>query len=100
MNHAIGSRITGYILSLILTCIAFFIIIEPEFFGFANMGAVIAIFCLALLQSIVQLIFFIDVWHEKDTFWNVTVFASTVSIIFVVIFFSILIINHLNYNMR
>jgi len=100
MNHVIASRITGYILSLTLTCLAYFIIVQPEFFDLTNKIAVIAIFGLALLQSLVQLIFFIDVWHEKDTFWNISVFISTISIIVIIIFFSIWIINHLNYNMH
>lgn len=100
MNHAVASRITGYILSLIVTCLAYVIIVQPEIFDFTNKIAVFTIFGLALLQSLVQLIFFIDVWHERGTFWNLGVFISTVSIIFIVIFFSILIINHLNCNMR
>src|SRR5438445_9091421 len=100
MNHALASRISGYILSLILTCLAYSIIVQPAFFDFTNNVAFITILGLAFLQSLVQLIFFIDVWHEKGTFWNLSVFISTISIIFIVLFFSILIINHLNYNMR
>jgi heme/copper-type cytochrome/quinol oxidase subunit 4 len=54
---------------------------------------------LALAQSLVQLIFFINVWKEKESFWNLGIFISTVSIIFIVVYFSIWIINHLNYHM-
>ena len=54
---------------------------------------------LALIQSVVQLVFFIDVWKEEGIRWNLIFFVSTVTIIFIVIFFSIWIINHLNYNM-
>lgn len=100
MHHSLSMRITGFIASLILTLAAYFMIVQPEFFHFANKTAVTAIFILALIQSLVQLIFFINVWKEEGPLWNLTVFLSTVSIIFIVIFFSIWIIDHLNYNMR
>lgn len=97
MHHKLGRPIVGFILSLALTLIAYFIMINPESFELKT--AVLAIFVLALVQSLIQLIFFIHVWKEGGTYWNSTVFASTATIIFVVVFFSIWIINHLNYNM-
>lgn len=100
MSHAFLLRTTGFILSLILTLAAYFIIVEPEFFHLDTQPAIIVIFTLALIQSFVQLIFFIHVWKEEGPLWNLGVFLSTVSIIFIVIYFSIWIINHLNYNMR
>jgi cytochrome o ubiquinol oxidase operon protein cyoD len=100
MHPEFSMRIKGFILSLILTFTAFFIIVNPAFFNMDIKTAVILIFSLALLQSIVQLFFFIDVWKEKGALWNLTVFLSTVSIIFIIIAFSIWIINHLNYHMH
>lgn len=100
MMQALTSRFTGYFLSLLLTFAAYFIIASPAYFNFDVKSAVIAIFALALLQSLVQLIFFIHVWKEKGPLWNLWVFISTVSIIFIIIFFSIWIIQHLNYNMQ
>lgn len=97
--NTLSLRITGYLLSLILTFAAYFLIVTPTFFNFDVYRAALTIFCLALLQSIVQLIFFINVWKEEGPSWNLWVFLSTISIIFVIIFFSIWIINHLNYNM-
>lgn len=96
--HELTVRLTGFIASLALTLIAYLIILNPEFFNLQT--AIIVIFSLALIQSLVQLIFFIDVWKKKELVWNLGIFISTVSIIFIVIFFSIWIINHLNYNMR
>lgn len=100
MNHTLSLRITGFITSLILTLGAYFIILNPESFHFDSKMAVIVIFFLALVQALGQLIFFINVWKEKGPLWNLWVFLSTVSIIFIIIVFSIWIINHLNYNMR
>lgn len=99
MNE-LSLRISGYISSLILTVLAYFIILHSEFFYFTNRESIIIIFVLAIVQSLVQLIFFIDVWKEKKTFWNLSIFVSTVTIIFIVIYFSIWIMNHLNYNMH
>jgi cytochrome o ubiquinol oxidase operon protein cyoD len=100
MHHELSFRLTGFITSLLLTLAAYFIILNPSFFNFDIKTAITVIFILALLQSLVQLIFFINVWKEKGPLWNLSVFISTVSIIFVIIYFSIWIINHLNENMR
>lgn len=99
MHRELLFRLTGFITSLILTLVAYFIILNPEFFSFNVKTAIIVIFILALIQSCVQLIFFINVWKEDGPLWNLSIFISTVSIIFIVIFFSIWIMNHLNYNM-
>ena len=100
MHQELSHRITGFIASLVLTLVAYFIIVHPHFFSFDIQTAVIIIFTLALIQSLVQLIFFINVWKEKESIWNLGVFISTASIVFIIIFFSIWIINHLNYNMQ
>lgn len=97
MNHELALRTVGFMTSLLLTLAAYFIIQNGEFF---NVGrSIIAIVILALIQSLVQLAFFIDVWRGKESVWMVTVFISTVSIIFIIIYFSIWIMNHLNENM-
>ena len=99
--HEISLRITGFIGSILLTLASYFIILNPTLFNLNNKSAAIAIFIFALIQSILQLICFINVWKEEEgTFWNLSVFISTVSIIFIIIYFSIWIINHLNYNMH
>ena len=100
MYHALSLRATGFITSLLLTLAAYFIILHPEFFNFDIKTAVIVIFTLALIQSLVQLIFFINVWKEEGPLWNLGIFISTVSIIFIIVYFSIWIMNHLNYNMQ
>lgn len=100
MNRELSFRVTGFITSLILTIAAYLIITNPEFFDFNVKTAIIIIFILALIQLLFQLIFFINVWKEKGPLWNLGIFISTLSIIFIVVFFSIWIMNHLNYNMR
>jgi len=92
-------RLTGFFASAALTLAAYFVIIHPEWFAMSNTMSMTTIFLLGAVQSIVQLLCFIDIWWEKGPLWNFYVFLSTVSIIFVVIFFSIWIMTHLNDNM-
>jgi cytochrome o ubiquinol oxidase subunit IV len=93
------SRTIGYIASLILTGGAFLIFFRPDFFHLEMKMNILVIFILAVLQCSVQSIFFLHILSEKGPRWNLVVFASTVSIIFVIVFFSVWIMNHLDYNM-
>jgi cytochrome o ubiquinol oxidase subunit IV len=92
-------RIVGFLLSLLLSFCAYFIILHPGLFQLRNVTAVQAILLLAALQSFVQFVFFLDVWREKGALWNLGFFVSTISIICIIIFFSIWIMDNLNYNM-
>ena len=89
--------IFGFVASLLLTTASFLIIANPDYFSL-NM-AVITLLMLAGVQFIVQAVSFIHIWHEKGIPWNLVVFFSTISIVFIVIVFSIWIMDHLNYNM-
>jgi cytochrome o ubiquinol oxidase subunit IV len=98
-QHTLTLRIVGFLVSLLLTIVAYFMIVSPALFSVETRGAVLAILILALLQSVVQSIFFLDLGREKKPYWNLVVFISTISIIFIIVAFSIWIMHHLNYNM-
>lgn len=100
MQHKLSLRIIGFLASLILTLATYYIIVHPDVLNFDTQTTIMVIFTFALIQALIQLIFFINVWKEKGPLWNLSVFLSTVSIIFVIIFFSIWIMNNLNYNME
>jgi cytochrome o ubiquinol oxidase subunit IV len=95
----VKSRAIGFVLSLVLTLAAYFIITSPAAFHLETNTAILVIFILAVLQFIVQSVFFLNIWSEKGPRWNLLVFISTLSIIFIIIVGSIWIMNHLNYNM-
>lgn len=95
----IFTRILGFILSLALTIGAYFLMVRPHFFNLKIENVVLIIFILALLQFIVQLLFFISLWKEKGPPWNLSVFISTISIVLIIIAFSIWIMDTLNYRM-
>lgn len=99
MNQkTLSSRLIGFAASLILTLTAFLIVMRPEF-HLGTQGTIIVIFILALLQFVVQSIFFLNLLSEEGPRWNLFVFLSTLSIIVIIILGSIWIMNHLNYNM-
>lgn len=93
------SRFIGFVASLILTGAAFLIFFQPDFFHLSMKMNIMVIFIFAILQCSVQSIFFLHILSEKGPRWNLVVYASTVSIIFIIIFFSIWIMDSLNYRM-
>lgn len=99
MDKKTSLRATGFLLSLALTLAAYSIMVYHQNFNLKVEMAVAIILFFAVLQALVQVLFFIDIWHEKGPEWNIGVFLSTLSIIFVIVYFSIWIMNNLNYLM-
>jgi cytochrome o ubiquinol oxidase operon protein cyoD len=87
------SYLTGFILSIILTLIAYFAVVNHV------PNALIIILTLAIVQLLVQLIFFLHVTKGSDRVWNTVVLFSTVGIVLILVLGSIWIMGHLNYNM-
>jgi cytochrome o ubiquinol oxidase operon protein cyoD len=94
MHKSLTSRIIGFTLSLILTAFSFFLISRGE-----CGGTVALILVLAILQAIVQSVCFLNILSEEGPRWNLVVFVSTLSIVLIIVIFSIWIMDHLNYNM-
>jgi cytochrome o ubiquinol oxidase operon protein cyoD len=99
MHKTLSSRFIGFFGSLILTLAAFLIIARPELFRFPSQIAIGVILVLAILQALVQSIFFLNILSEKGVRWNLIVFASTLSIILIIVLGAIWIMGHLNCNM-
>lgn len=98
-SNSLAKRIIGFAGSLILTLTAFLIFYRPDFFHLDMKINIVLILTLAVLQAAVQSIFFLHVLSEKGPRWNLVVFASTITIVLIIIVFSIWIMNHLHYNM-
>ncbi len=99
MHRTLIARIIGFVASLILTVAAFIIVIHPDFFSLTMQMNILAIFLLAILQFIVQSVCFLKLLEEKGPRWNLFVYLSTISIVLVIVIFSIWIMHHLDYNM-
>lgn len=95
-NTPIKLYITGFVLSLLLTLLAY--LIKVMHMLDASLMQVFIII-LAMVQLIVQLFFFLHLGEEKKPRWNLQFLISTVGIILLVVIASLWIMSHLNYNM-
>jgi cytochrome o ubiquinol oxidase subunit IV len=99
-STSLSPRIIGFVSSLVLTLTAFLIFFYPDFFHLGTKRNIMVVLILAVLQCTVQSIFFLNVLSEKGTRWNLVILASTISVIVIIVVFSIWIMNHLEYHMH
>ncbi|CDR35238.1 cytochrome o ubiquinol oxidase subunit IV [Criblamydia sequanensis] len=86
----------GFILSLILTFISFFLAFKNILKGeFLFLGLSI----LAILQASIQLFFFLHVGKEKAPYWKALVFLFMLSVTCIVVIGSLWIMYSLDYRM-
>ena len=96
------SYVTGFILSIVLTLAAYFIVqihVASEHSVISHAILIPAILILAVAQLLVQLFFFLHIGHETGPRWNLAILLSTVVLILIIVVGSIWIMNNLNYNM-
>ena len=91
------SYIFGFVTSVLLTLTAYFSVVNHTF---ENTILISSIVSLAVLQLIVQLLFFLHLLEGKpsEKGWGLIIFFSTISIILVIIIGSLWIMNNLNYH--
>lgn len=95
----LSEYVIGFVLSIALTLAAFFVVLRPGFFHLDQGGVLVAILILALVQLLVQLLFFLHIGHETGARWNLGILLTAISIIFIIVAASLWIMGHLNYNM-
>ncbi|HEX5429471.1 MAG TPA: cytochrome o ubiquinol oxidase subunit IV [Patescibacteria group bacterium] len=88
--------VLGLLLSIFLTLLAYKLVVDQTF---AGNKLIFAILTLALVQLVVQLIFFLHVGSEPRPHWNLAMFVSTVGLILIIVVGSLWIMANLNYNM-
>ncbi len=94
-HKTLESYIVGFMLSLIFTFIPYYMVINQTVSGTA---LILTILGFALLQMLVQVIFFLHLGRGPKPFYNVGFFIATVGIILIVTVGSVVIINNLHYN--
>lgn len=99
MNKSLSSRIIGYVSSLIFTLTAFIIIIYPEFFPFGKEMNIVFLLVLACLQFVAQSICFLHVVGDKGPRWNLVVYLSTLSVVLIIVLFTMWVMARLDYRM-
>lgn len=96
MSPKVRTYVIGYVTSIILTLIAFALVIQG---ALPAIMIVVVIVGLAIVQLIVQLVFFLHIGSGTGSKWKVTTFAFAILTVFIVVGGSIWIMNNLNYNM-
>jgi cytochrome o ubiquinol oxidase operon protein cyoD len=92
----ISTYVIGFILSLVLTLTAFLIVSKHGIHGNA---LIFSLAGLALIQFLVQLVFFLHMDSEPKPRWNLTALFFAVTVIVILVAGSLWIMYHLNYNM-
>lgn len=95
-NSPLISYIVGFILSIVLTFVAYILVVNHILEGVWLVGAIIV---LAIIQLFVQLFFFLHLGKESKPRWNLLMFSFALLVVVIVVFGSLWIMNNLNYNM-
>lgn len=93
---SITPYVIGFLLSIVITLISYIVVTNHIV---ENTMLIVVILSLAMLQLIVQLLFFLHLGQEEKPRWNLIFFVATVGMMLLVIIGSIWIMDHLNYNM-
>lgn len=83
----------GFSFSLILTCLSFSLVV---FDLLQNRTLVVSLIALALIQALVQLIFFLHIGQEAKPKWETIAFCFTFAVILVIVLGTLWIMNDLN----
>jgi cytochrome o ubiquinol oxidase subunit IV len=93
------SYIIGFALSIVLTLAAFFAVVSPASFHLGSGAVLVTILVLAVVQLVVQMLFFLHLGSGAGARWRMGVFFATLGLVIIVVLGSLWIMNHLNYNM-
>jgi cytochrome o ubiquinol oxidase subunit IV len=96
MRGTLKSYLIGFVLSIALTLVPYFLVVNHLLTGEILIAIILG---LAVVQLLVQLLFFLHMGQEKGPRWKLMIFTSFVSIILIVVVGSLWIMYHLNYNM-
>lgn len=95
----VGAYIAGFVLSLGLTLTAYLLVwrhVHSHHTVFSDSFLNIAVAVLALLQLIVQLLFFLHLGRESKPRWNLTVLSFAALVVGIVVLGSLWIMDNLN----
>ncbi len=95
-NDLLASYVVGFILSIVLTTVAYVAVSAELLSGW---GLVCVIVALAVMQAVVQLTFFLDLGSERKPHMRSSVMACMLLIVVIVIGGSLWIMHSLNYRM-
>ncbi|USN97000.1 MAG: cytochrome o ubiquinol oxidase subunit IV [Candidatus Nomurabacteria bacterium] len=88
--------VAGYVLSLILTLLAYDAVVNHFTYGFQLL---LLLGVLAVIQAVVQLVFFLHIDQESGPRYKLITFLVMIVMLLIVVVGSFWIMYHLNYNM-
>ncbi len=94
-RRKLSSYVTGFLASVYLTVTAYLLVVHHLFNGWA---LVMTIAGLALVQLVVQLVFFLHLGQESKPRWNLMAFLFMSMVVVIVVSGSLWIISNLNYH--
>lgn len=95
-HGTVKSYIVGFIISLVLTIIPFYLVAEHTF---SNTHLYIIIGLFALAQLFVQLVFFLHLSFKSNAKWNLSVFLFTLVVVLILVLGTLWIMVNLDYFM-
>ncbi|AQX27430.1 MULTISPECIES: cytochrome o ubiquinol oxidase subunit IV [unclassified Bartonella] len=98
-DPSIGSYLIGFILAVLFTLGSFIPVMYGLLDSWAISTKVIYLIGMALIQIIVQIVFFLHLNSGPDAKWNILTLLFTTMCVFVIIGGTWWAISHLNYNM-
>lgn len=94
-NTAIGPLIWGFVLTLALTFLAYFLVVSEKVAGYALDFSTVG---LGALMAIIQFIFYLHLCLEQKPRWSLMIFGFFVLVTIIIIGGSLWIMANLNYN--
>jgi len=88
--------VTGFILSIAFTLIAYFAVVQHAFSGNVLIGALLV---LAIIQFVVQLFYFLHIGRETKPRWKLLMLFMMLVFVLIVVLGSIWVMYSLNYRM-
>lgn len=92
----LASYVSGYIFSVYLTIAAYLAVYNHLF---SNTALLIIIVALAIVQFLVQLVFFLHLGRETRPRWKLAVLLFMLLVVMILVFGSLWIMSSLNYRM-
>jgi cytochrome o ubiquinol oxidase operon protein cyoD len=100
-HGSVGSYVAGFVLSLMLTLTAYLMVlrhVNSYHTAISHDTLIFMLVGLALTQLLTQLIFFLHMDRESKPRWNMTVLLFAVTVVVIIVFGSLWIMDNLNYH--
>lgn len=95
-HGSVKSYVIGFIISIALTLLAYFLVERHILSGSTLLGTIVT---LAFVQAIIQLFFFLHLGEDKKPYWNFIVFLFMVLVLLIIVLGSLWIMYDLDYRL-